>query len=128
MVDCKPTRYLYFTFWICLIDDTRQFEKCYLEITAMLEAILKADLTFLFSRSNNPVLLGFLSGIQKLAVTESGLKDLISRTLSAAPDLVIPFLSRLDLNLELKESPQWRNNITFVTGVLYCLILLLCNF
>ena len=73
---------------------------------------------YFICRSNNPVLLGFLSGIQKLAVTEPGLQDLVSKTLSAAPDLVIPFVSRLDLNIELRESQQWKSKINFIIEVM----------
>ena len=79
----------------------------------------KEEIIIFYCRSNNPVLLGFLIGIQKQGVTEPGLTDLISRALTSAPDLVIPFVSRLELNLEHRESQQWGDNITFITEVPY---------
>ena len=69
------------------------------------------------NRSNNPVLLSFLRSIQKLAVTEPKLRDLMSKTFAAAPDLIVPVFSKLGINLEPRDSEPWRNNMSFLTEV-----------
>ncbi|XP_065057143.1 uncharacterized protein LOC135685222 [Rhopilema esculentum] len=71
----------------------------------------------LAARSNNPILLNFLRSIQKLAVSDPELRGLTSKTLAKAPDLVLPYTSRLNLNLEPRDSDPWLNSMGFLIEV-----------
>ena len=79
------------------------------------------QMKFFDFRSNNPILLNFLRSIQKLAVSDPELRDLTSKTLAKAPDLVLPYTSRLNLNLEPRDSEPWLNSIGFLIEVCNCL-------
>lgn len=69
-----------------------------------------------FTRTNNPVLLHFLLSLSG-RLRDATVQDLILRTLTHCPDLLVPYLRSLSLNFEPKPSSEWMVNMAFLIKV-----------
>ena len=74
-------------------------------------------LLFLLFRLINPVLLKYLQFIKGTIVTTKSLRELCIKILQKNRDLIVPFMTSLTLQMEVRPSESWFANINFLTEV-----------
>uniref|UniRef100_A0A7M5VE34 Nucleolar pre-ribosomal-associated protein 1 n=2 Tax=Clytia hemisphaerica TaxID=252671 RepID=A0A7M5VE34_9CNID len=63
----------------------------------------------------NPVLLKYLQYIKASLLSNQSLGDLAVNILEKSKDLIVPFMSNLNLQMEVRPSESWFSNMKFIT-------------